>query len=59
MNRRIRKKKEKQSLMEGSFELVPEYPYKKRKRIVDREWKQYHDAGIGIVIGYKRKPVEE
>lgn len=59
MNRRIKKKKEKQSLMEGSFELVPEYPYKKRKRIVDKEWKQYHDAGIDIVIGYKRKQVEE
>lgn len=59
MNRRIRKKKEKQSLMEGSFELVPEYPYRKRKRIINREWKEYHEAGLHIIIGYKRKHEEE
>ena len=55
MNRRIRKKKEKKSLMEYSFEIVPDYPFKKRKRNIDKEWKSYHDSGIKIKIGYKRK----
>lgn len=54
MNRRIRKKKEKQSIMEYSFETVPNFPYKKRKRIVDKQWAAYHNAE-GIIIGYKRR----
>lgn len=54
MNKRIRKKKEKQSLMEYSFETVPEYPFKKRKRIIDKQWKEYRESGK-IKIGYKRK----
>ena len=58
LNRRIRKKKEKQSLMEGSFELVPIYPYKRRKRIVNQQWKMYHEAGFKILIGYKRKEID-
>lgn len=58
MNKRIRKKKEKQSLMENSFELVPDYPYRKRKRIVNRQWKMYHDAGFKLEIGHKRSAIE-
>lgn len=55
MNKRIKKKKEKQSIMEYSFELVPEYPFKKRKKIVNKQWKMYHDGNIPIKIGYKRQ----
>ena len=55
MNKRIRKKKEKESLMEYSFELVPVYPFKKRKKIINEEWKIYHDAGYKLKIGYKRQ----
>lgn len=55
MNKRIRKKKEKQSLMEYSLELVPEYPFKTRKQIVNKQWKMYHDAGYKLKIGYKRQ----
>ena len=58
MNKRIRKKKEKQSLMENSFELVSDYPYRKRKRIVNRQWKMYHDAGFKLEIGHKRSAIE-
>lgn len=57
MNKRIRKKEEKKSLMESSFELVPEYPFRKRKRIVNKLWKMYHegDTTDKIIIGYKRR----
>lgn len=55
MNKRIRKKKEKQSLMEYSFELAPSYPFKKRKKIINKQWKIYNDAGCKLNIGYKRQ----
>ena len=55
INKRIKKKKEKQSLMEYSFELVPEYPIKKRKQVVNNQWNMYHAAGYKLKIGYKRK----
>ena len=55
MNYRVRKKKEKQSLMEYSFEIVPDFPYKRRKRIINKQWKAYHIGGFKILIGYKRK----
>ena len=58
MNARIRKKKEKQSIMECSFEIAPGYPYKKRKQVVNKSWKMYHDAEFKILIGYKRKTIE-
>lgn len=41
--------------MGGSFELVPVYSYKRRKKIVNQQWKMYHEAGFKILIGYKRK----
>lgn len=59
MNRRIRKKKEKQSLMEYSFELVSEYPFKKRKKIINEQWKMFHDNNLSIKIGYKRQTINE
>lgn len=59
MNRRIRKKKEKQSLMEYSFEIIKDFSYKKRKRIVDRIWKNYSEANFKILVGYKKKLIEE
>ena len=55
MNKRIRKKKEKRVLMEYSFALVPVYPFKKRKQIVNEQWKMYHNAGYKMNIGYKRQ----
>lgn len=55
MNRRIRKKKEKQSIMEYSYEIAPNIPYKLRKKSVDKQWKMYHDSDNKIIIGYKRK----
>lgn len=58
MNRRIRKKKEKQSLMEYSFELVADFPYKKRKQIIGKQWKAYHENGLKILIGYRRRPTK-
>lgn len=58
MNSRIRKKKEKQSLMEYSFETVVDFPYKRRKRIINKQWKAYHMNGYRILIGYKRKSIE-
>lgn len=58
MNFRIRKKKEKQSLMEYSFETVIDFPYKRRKQIINKQWRSYHEAGDKIIIGYKRKPIE-
>lgn len=48
MNRRIRKKKEKQSIMKYSFELVPTYPFKKRKEIVNKQWRMYNEAGYKL-----------
>ncbi len=60
MNRRIRKKKEKKSLMEYSYEIVsPEYPYKKRKQAINDQWKLFHKAGYQIKIGYKRRYIDE
>lgn len=59
MNYRLRKKKEKQSLMEYSFETAVDFPYKRRKRIIDKQWKAYHMDGFKILIGYKRKLIEE
>ena len=50
MNRRIIKKKEKKSLMRYSFEIVPVFPYKKRKQIINEQWKFYHDEGFVIKI---------
>lgn len=58
MNSRIRKKMEKQSLMEYSFEIVIDFPYNKRKRVINKLWKIYHENGFKIIIGYKRKPIE-
>lgn len=58
MNARIRKKKEKQSLMEYSFETVIDFPYKRRKCIVNKQWKDYHDSGYRIVTGYKRMSIK-
>ena len=55
MNRRIRKKKEKQSIMEYSFEIVPNYPMKRRRKIVNKIWQMYTGAGKKLEIGYKRK----
>lgn len=45
--------------MEASFEIVSGCPYKKRKQVVNELWKKYNEAGVRIVIGYKRKIVEE
>lgn len=55
MNRRIRKKKEKQSIMEYSYEVAPDIPYKLREKSVNKQWNMYHDSGDKIIIGYKRK----
>lgn len=59
MNKRIRKKKEKQSLMEASFEIVSGCQYKKRKQVVNELWKEYNKAGVRIIIEYKRKIINE
>lgn len=55
MNRRIRKKKEKLSILNNSYEIAPEYKKKSRKRCVNKIWNMYHKAGIKILIGYKYK----
>ena len=54
MNKRITKKKEKQSLMAYSFELIPCYSFKERKKLINQLWKMYHDAGYKMSIGYKK-----
>lgn len=58
MNFRIRKKKEKQSLMEYSFGIAINFPYKRRKQIINKQWKSYHEAGDKIIIGYKRNSIK-
>ena len=55
MNRRIKKKKEKQVLMAASFDMVPNYPYKKRKEIVNKQWKMFTEGGIKIETSYKKQ----
>lgn len=55
MNKRIKKKKEKQSIMEHSFQLVPVYPMKRRRKIVNRIWQMYTKEGLKISIGYKER----
>ena len=57
VNKRIRKKKEKKSIIEYSFELVPDYPRKRRKKIVNEIWRDYHKNAIKIMIDYKRRLV--
>lgn len=54
MNRRIRKKKEKQSIWEYSCEIAPDVPNKKRRRTVSKTWYSYTYNGFKIKIGYKR-----
>ena len=54
MNKRITKKKEKQSLMVYSFEFIPCHSCKERKKLINQLWKMYHDAGYKISVGYKK-----
>lgn len=55
MNKRIRKKKEKYSLQEYSFEFDSKYLYKNRKKIVNELWKLCQKREIKISINYKRR----
>ena len=57
MNKRIRKKKEKQSILEHSFEIIPEYPFKERKKAVDKIWQISNIIKTPIKIGYKRRKI--